>query len=81
MGTGATYTPDESDDGKTLTLAITYTNNDGVVETVSATSLIGTTDDDNTTLTLSSPIEEGTTVSVASLASDPDGNDAITGYV
>ena len=70
----------EADGGKTLTLDVTYTDGEGNVETVSATSAI-TEIAGEATLTLSSPVEEGTAVSVASLSGDPEGDGAPTNYV
>ena len=80
-GAGATsYTPVEADGGGTLTLSVTYTDGEGNVETVSASSAIAEIAG-QATLTLSAPVEEGTAVSVSSLAGDPEGDGAITNYV
>ena len=76
-GAGATsYTPVEADGGGTLTLSVTYTDGEGNVETVSATSAIAEIAG-QATLTLRAPVEEGTAVSVSSLTGDPEGDGAI----
>ena len=62
--------------------AVTVTDADGFTSKVAVSvTVTAAVDDGDATLTLSSPVEEGTAVSVASLAGDPDGDGAITGYI